>query len=234
MTMRLRKPSWLAIVLVMGLAATLSLISTAHALTVRLSDGTTTVTVADGGVGDSCAATGCVGFAGGVGSFIVNITTGISKPLLPGARLELSSVDVFSAGGGDSLTIDLTDAGFLPGTAGTLTSTLAGVLGAPAGSTVNAQQCVGVGEFDCSNVTITHAQFGPGAYSQSVSASFASAIPFSITETVVLAFTGFGSNSLSQASTAVPQPLALLLLGLGLAGLGAIPMWRASRRGGDN
>jgi hypothetical protein len=234
MTMRLRKPSWLAIVLVMGLAATLSLISSAHALTVRLSDGTNTVTVADQGAGDLNPLVGAVTVNDDVGAFIVNITTGISKPLLPGATLQLGSIDVLIAGGGGTLTIDLTDAGFLPGTAGTLTSRLAGVLGAPAGSSVTGQQCVGVGEFDCSNVTITHAAFGPGAYADTVSASFASAIPFSITERVVLAFTGSGSNSLSQTSTAVPQPLALLLLGLGLAGLGAIPMWRASRRGGDD
>jgi len=32
----------------------------------------------------------------------------------------------------------------------------------------------------------------------------------------------------------VPQPRALLLLGLGLAGLWALPMLRASRRGRDD
>jgi hypothetical protein len=242
--MRLRKPSGLAIVLVMGVAVTLTLtlISAAHALTIRLTSGATVVVVDDNGAGDINPAVGSVTFNGPVGDFIVNTSTGTSKPLLLGSTLRLDSLDVLSTGPGpDTLTIELTDIGFVPDT--TLTSTIKGTL-IGTGSTVATSQCVGYNNnpFECSpGVTITHTTFGPGAYAQTLAAAYSTTLPFAITETVNLAFSGSGSSSLGNDSAAapvplsvpVPQPRALLLLGLGLAGLWALPMLRASRRGRD-
>ena len=240
--MRLRKPSGLAMVLAMGVAVTLTLtmISAAHALSVRLSDGTTTVTVDDQGAGDANPTLGAVTFSGPLGDFTVNVTTGTSKPILPQATLQLSSINILVASPStlpQTLTIELTDIGFLPSggfSTRQLVSTISGFLSA-SGSSATPTQCVGVGTFDCSFATIAHGTFpGPGAYTDTRSTLFSSGTPFSITETVALAFTGSGTSSLSFASTVVPQPRALLLLGLGLAGLWALPMLRASRRGRDD
>jgi len=237
--MKLRKPSGLAIALAMAVSVTLtlSLISAAHALTLRLSGYGGTTTINDGDPGDTCPTPGCVGFTGPLGDFIVNITTGISGSPST-ASLLLSSLDVFSPGPNpDTLTIELTDIGFLPSggfSTRELVSTISGLLTA-SGSSATPSQCVGVGTFDCSIVTIAHGTFsGPGPYMDTRTAFFSSGTPFSITETVALAFTGSGVSSLTFASTVVPQPRALLLLGLGLAGLWALPMLRASRRGRDD
>jgi len=212
-----------------------------------LSDGATTVVVNDGDPADQCPGPGCVTFSGPVGDFTVNITTGLSRPVTPGAQLQLSSVDVFSAlGGPTQLEIDLTDIGFsLPGPAAkTLISNISGSLSAPAGSTLDASQCVGFDNlaFGCvPGVTLTHPTFGPGGISDTQTGPFTTVAPFAITETVTLAFSGAGlaqftltSTAVTAAIAAVPQPRALLLLGLGLAGLWALPMLRASRRGRDD
>ena len=237
--MKLRKPRGLAIALAMAVSVilTLSLISAAHALTLRLSGYGGTTTISDGDPGDSCPLAGCVTFNGPLGDFIVNVTTGLSGSPST-ATLQLSSLNVlFTGPNPDTLLIELTDIGFLPSggfSTRQLVSTIAGFLSA-SGSSSTPSQCVGVGAFDCSFATIAHGTFpGPGAYTDTRSTLFSSGTPFSITETVALAFTGSGTSSLSFASTVVPQPRALLLLGLGLAGLWALPMLRASRRGRDD
>src|SRR5437879_598808 len=146
--MKLRKPSGLAIALAMAVSVTLtlSLISAAHALTLRLSGYGGTTTINDGDPGDTCPTPGCVGFTGPLGDFIVNITTGISGSPST-ASLLLSSLDVFSPGPNpDTLTIELTDIGFLPSggfSTRELVSTISGLLTA-SGSSATPSQCVGV------------------------------------------------------------------------------------------
>src|SRR5581483_9758957 len=82
--------------------------SSAHAaLMLQLSDGSNTESATGAG--------GAVTFAGAVGSFVFNITTGLSKPLIGTATLpllDLNSVDVTAATGG-TLTIEVTDTDFV-------------------------------------------------------------------------------------------------------------------------
>jgi len=94
----------LALVLVLFLSAG---VATASAV-LKLTDGTITAEVSESD-GD-----GVVNFTGPIGIFIVNVTTGLTKPLLGSAEwpyLDLNSVDVSSAGAG-ILTIMWTDTGF--------------------------------------------------------------------------------------------------------------------------
>lgn len=66
-----------------------------------------TVTVADQGIGDSNAANGALTFIGGLGglsTWTVNVTTGISDPIFPAnsgfAKMDLNSVNVSTSGAG--------------------------------------------------------------------------------------------------------------------------------------
>ena len=100
---------------------------------VSLNDGATSVIVSDEGPLDgTLGVVGAVSYNGPVGAaWIVNITSGISKPLVGGpavATLDLSSQNV--TGGAGTLTIQLTDTDFilptLTGLSGTLTSAIGG------------------------------------------------------------------------------------------------------------
>jgi len=72
------------------------------------------VTVTDQGAGDIYPTVGVIMFSGAVEAFAVNVSTGVSKPILGSAglpRIDLSSIDV-TTGTGGSLRILLTDTGF--------------------------------------------------------------------------------------------------------------------------
>jgi hypothetical protein len=90
--------------------------TTEAAFQLRLSDGTSTVLVQDGGPGDLSPVPGQISFVGNVGLFTVSSSLGESKPLLPGpgldiAELVITSFDVRAKGQG-TLTISLTDTGY--------------------------------------------------------------------------------------------------------------------------
>lgn len=71
--------------LLSGIAAlaTMSLAPSAFAVPqLQLSDGTTTITVTDQGIGDIDGNTGVIVFHGSIGAFNINVTTGITKPVL--------------------------------------------------------------------------------------------------------------------------------------------------------
>ena len=101
----------------------------AHAVPqLRLSDGINTVTVTDGGAGDINPLAGVVVFNGAIGDFSVNVTTGITKPLLGSPTdpvLDLNSIDVTGAAGG-VLTIEFTETDFFSGGASVAFSTAVG------------------------------------------------------------------------------------------------------------
>ncbi len=71
------------------------------------------VYVTDGGPGDINPALGVITFSGAIGQFIVNVTTGISKPVYPASdsHIQLVSIDVNSVGAG-ALNIYFGDTGF--------------------------------------------------------------------------------------------------------------------------
>src|SRR3954471_15210385 len=110
-------------------AGVIALVGNATALpTLYLSDGVNSVTVVDGGVGDSSPLAGVVTFNGSIGlNWTLNVTTGVSKPMLGSAKqpwMDLNSVNATSKGAG-SLTIMLSDNGFGPAS-GKLTSKIGG------------------------------------------------------------------------------------------------------------
>jgi hypothetical protein len=102
----------------------------------RLSDGFTTITVTDGGVGDIDANVGAIVFQGSIGVFNISVTTGITKPILGSPTepvLDLNSIAVNGTGPG-TLTISFSETDFV--SAGPSVNFLTAVGGVTAGSVV--------------------------------------------------------------------------------------------------
>ena len=186
--------------------------------TLTLSDGTTTIVVTDGSALDSSTLAGAVTFNGALGTnFILNVSTGLTKPLTGSASapsIDLNSVD-FATGAG-TLTISFSETGFTA-FPGILTGDVGGTVGA-GGSLTNIVMQNGLD-------LVTNGPFGPGAFSGSGSAALIDGAPYSLTQTAILTFgAGGGMTSFNAAGTVVGVPdggMTLTMLGIGLLAVGA-------------
>lgn len=200
----------------------------ANALMVlSLSDGGSTVTVTDEGVGDTSPGVGVITYNGPVGTnWTVNVTTGLTKPLLGSAtspELDLNSSNLSSLGAG-IMTIDLIEDGFSFPTGGVLQS----LIGGTTDGTVQLVQSMftpppPTGGPAVTLVSVETLLLGPGAFASTQYASVPANLgTFSLKEHVVITHTGAGQNSSFDAeSSVVPVPGAVILgiLGLGAAGI---------------
>ena len=195
-------------------------------LMISLDDGNGhSVTVADQSVGDTNPTVGVVGFSGGLGNFSVNVTTGISKPVIGTAifpELDLNSVDVTSSAGG-TLTLKVTDTDFIGnGTSAYFISQIGGTQSR--GGTVTYSTAA-----DCGNTAFgTGTPLGSQSFSASpfsgtqVTGTTLCAGNYSLTEEVVLTLTSGGQNTSFDANLAIPEPTTAMLFGGGLDGFGWI------------
>jgi len=180
-------------------------------------------------VADTLGQLGAMNYMGTAGVFSLNITTGISKPVIGNSfvgSMDLNSVNV--SGGAGTLQIGLTDTDFLLTGQDTRGLQIINAWGGTTNGSITAQGWLdpanaefGTGAF----TTGLQGPFGPGAFSATASAPvgvLGTGVPFSLTEAVTITHTAAGqSTSFNKSLSAVPEPTTILLSGLGLLCIGA-------------
>jgi|WetSurMetagenome_2_1015567.scaffolds.fasta_scaffold370868_1 hypothetical protein len=197
-----------------------------YAGSIRLSSGGINWEIADGGAGDINLVPGAVTFSGTVGSWVVNVTTGLSYPVIgspANPMMDLCSVDVSSSLPGtplDPLTILFSDAGFL--NTGGANILIGGVTGGTL--TYNAYWDPGNTLFATTNSLNLSEQFSQGAFSGMFSGAAPASSPYSLTQEVVISHPAGIAVTSFNASISVPEPSLILLLGIGIMGISVC--WR--------
>jgi hypothetical protein len=207
----------LAVALVSLLAA-----PSAEALTITLFNGSSSITVTDGGAGDTSPVAGLVGASGTVGVFEFVVTAGVSDPITgsPSSPSMILSIEALTFAGG-TLTVALSDDNFAGtgdiATAGLFTPAPLSLLGIPLATTSSATYATYYGasntEFDFGTLLTFQAVNG-------VATGFlpSGVGPYSLTQVVNL--TSSTGVSTAAATLTVPDGgLALSLLGFALVGV---------------
>ena len=216
-----------------SVALLLGALPAAHAVpTLSFSvDGGATITCADGAACDTNAAAGVVAFSQSLGDFTVNVTTGLSKPMLTGGDpvMDLNSVNVQVLGGPHTLTIGFSDTGFdIYG--GRITASYGGTLsGTGASMEYSAYYDAGDTLFG-QGTLIANESSGPGAFSGSADGGWSPSGPYSVAEIITLK-TGGGMTVFSgDFAVKVPEPGTLALVGLALLGFAVVSRRRVPAR----
>jgi len=208
------------------------------AFKLRISDGTTTITITDNDLNDLSGTTGAIAHTGSLGVFTFTLSSALSQPLPPNNQY-LASMQLtvtFSSTGAGTLTVTMTDTNFnLSATPYRLDSQLgaSGSGGFNAGTDATYKSVFdpnnsGLNEFSSGGAGTT--VVGPHLANNPVG-SFASAIinptgnPFSLTGQTVINVTGASSGSIdatTQVIVPAPAGIALAFGGLSCLGLGAL------------
>lgn len=211
----------------LGVVAALALgVATANAdMVLKLSDGSTTVTIVDNSALDTNALAGVIEWSGVIGNFTVNSATALSDPFTgPVPKLDLNSLNTSSTLGG-TMTVSLTDTHFSTLNAFNLTNVFSATTDGTATSEYgwDADNL----EFDFTSGSDSNTHSSPGGFGVFVfGGGFGPDAAFSLTNEVTIVHAGGSVQSTSFNSTvAIPAPGALILAAMGLGIVG----WRKKR-----
>lgn len=198
---------WLALA---GMVAFMS--APAYAtVTITLTNGASTVTLADGAAGDSCGAANCVTFNGALGNYIVNVSTGISNNGL-NPYLDLASVNLALGANAGLLTITTSQTGYTA-TAPQFNFQVGGTSSLGGSSSFSAYGGNSNTLFDTSHQIGSTLTFPGSPYSGSITGGGNTVNPYSLTLVATLNGVTAGAASFDAAINAVPEPASVALLG---------------------
>jgi protein with PEP-CTERM/exosortase system signal len=170
------------------------------------------VTVTDNGVGDLNPIVGAVTWSGSLGNWLINVTTGVTKPALGSAanpEMDLSSVNASSLGGG-TLTITFSESGFIP--SGVANAAIGGTLSH--GGTLSASAWVNASQVIVQNFANGGSADAP--FAGSANGAFAVGAGYTLSEQVVLNHRSAGITSLDYHLSVPDGGLTAGLLGFAL------------------
>lgn len=222
-----RKTAIIAFVAMAGIFLT----ATANAVpSLRLTQGANIVTVTDNGAGDINSDSGVVVFSGGVGDFIVNTTTGVTKPLLGSSSspiLDLNSINVNGASSG-TIILEFSETGF------TNVNATLDMLSVNGGTTAGTLQFETFGSLSntlfATDIMIADSGALAGPFLFDELSTEALTGTFSLTTRGTITHTSGFQNSSFNSVLEVPEPSVAASLVLGTLLIGANILARRRRR----
>ncbi len=202
-------------------AIALGLSGAAHAVpTMKISDGITTLTIADGSGSDSNPGAGLVTWIGTIGVWNINVNTGVTKPAFGDAEnpyMDLNFVNGSSSSGG-TLTIWFSETDFTKnGTA------FAAIGGTTAGMVSYETYYDSANALFGNSGALTNQGFGPGAFSGTATGGpVMDPNVYSLTQKITITHGQQGVSSGDAELTVPDSGSTIALLGAALATLGLI------------
>jgi hypothetical protein len=171
----------------------------------------------DLGAGDLNPETGAITYVGGIGAFTVNVTTGVSKPLIGPSKLDLNSINVTGNAPG-TLLVGLSDTDFYSTSQGLLASYGGTTQGSVSFNYLYSATNVAFGgsAFASDTFSATPTQL---SFSRDIAATVGMSVPFSLSILAEINHTAASQvTSFDAAITPVPLPATVWLFASALFG----------------